>query len=65
MKQYFIDRKAETQMAEHGREELNIRTPDVEKKIGELSGGNQQKVILARWLAAHQGADSGRAYQGH
>ena len=53
MKQYFIDRKAETQMAEHGREELNIRTPDVEKKIGELSGGNQQKVILARWLAAH------------
>ena len=25
----------------------------MEKKIGELSGGNQQKVILARWLAAH------------
>ncbi|HSK68929.1 MAG TPA: sugar ABC transporter ATP-binding protein [Candidatus Limnocylindria bacterium] len=30
---------------------LSIATPDTEKKVGELSGGNQQKVILARWLA--------------
>ena len=30
---------------------LNIATPDAEKKTGELSGGNQQKVILARWMA--------------
>ena len=30
---------------------LSIATPDAEKKIGELSGGNQQKVILARWMA--------------
>ena len=30
---------------------LGIATPDAEKKIGELSGGNQQKVILARWMA--------------
>ncbi|MEA4899810.1 MAG: sugar ABC transporter ATP-binding protein [Eubacteriales bacterium] len=30
---------------------LSIATPDAEKKVGELSGGNQQKVILARWLA--------------
>ncbi len=30
---------------------LAIATPDAEKKVGELSGGNQQKVILARWLA--------------
>ncbi|GGX43179.1 sugar ABC transporter ATP-binding protein [Saccharospirillum salsuginis] len=29
---------------------LNIKTPHMEKPIGELSGGNQQKVILARWL---------------
>ena len=49
----FVDRKAEREMAEKGKTDLNIRTPDVEKKIGELSGGNQQKVILARWLAAH------------
>ena len=30
---------------------LSIATPDTEKKVGELSGGNQQKVILARWMA--------------
>lgn len=30
---------------------LSIATPDAEKKVGELSGGNQQKVILARWMA--------------
>lgn len=30
---------------------LGIVTPDMEKKVGELSGGNQQKVILARWMA--------------
>lgn len=30
---------------------LAIATPDAEKKVGELSGGNQQKVILARWMA--------------
>lgn len=32
--------------------ELRIATPDAEKKAGLLSGGNQQKAILARWLAA-------------
>jgi galactofuranose transport system ATP-binding protein len=31
--------------------ELNIRTPDGQKPIGQLSGGNQQKVLLGRWLA--------------
>ena len=37
--------------AETYRKILNIVTPDVDKKIKELSGGNQQKVVLARWLA--------------
>lgn len=31
---------------------LHIVTPDAEKPVGQLSGGNQQKVILARWLAS-------------
>jgi len=31
---------------------LGIATPDAEKPVGQLSGGNQQKVILARWLTA-------------
>ena len=32
---------------------LDIRTPDAEKPIGQLSGGNQQKALLARWLATN------------
>ena len=31
---------------------LNIATPDADKPVGQLSGGNQQKVVLARWLVA-------------
>ena len=33
--------------------ELQIATPDAEKPIEQLSGGNQQKVVLARWLATN------------
>jgi simple sugar transport system ATP-binding protein len=33
--------------------ELRIATPDIEVPIAALSGGNQQKAILARWLATH------------
>jgi ABC-type sugar transport system ATPase subunit len=47
----FIDRKAESDMAERGVRQLNIRTPSIYKRIGELSGGNQQKTIFARWVA--------------
>jgi simple sugar transport system ATP-binding protein len=31
---------------------LQIRTPDAQRPIENLSGGNQQKVVLSRWLAA-------------
>ena len=30
---------------------LRIKTPSAEQEVGKLSGGNQQKVVLARWLA--------------
>jgi rhamnose transport system ATP-binding protein len=46
----LIDRARETAVAEAHRRRLNIRTPDVEAEVGMLSGGNQQKVMLARWL---------------
>ncbi len=52
VKKGFIDKQSEQALAEWGVKELNIKTPDQEKPVGELSGGNQQKTILARWLAA-------------
>jgi rhamnose transport system ATP-binding protein len=46
----LIDRKAEAAMAETYREALSIRSPDSATEVGKLSGGNQQKVMLAKWL---------------
>ena len=43
--------KEQQELADKYIKLLSIATPDAEKKVGELSGGNQQKVILARWLA--------------
>jgi L-arabinose transport system ATP-binding protein len=48
---FFIDRKEEAQTAEKFIRLLKIKTPNRAQKIRFLSGGNQQKVILARWLA--------------
>ncbi|BDU37139.1 sugar ABC transporter ATP-binding protein [Vibrio nigripulchritudo] len=33
--------------------QLEIKTPSLDQEVGKLSGGNQQKVVLARWLAAN------------
>jgi len=46
----LIDRKAERAMAEKHRQRLNIRTTSLALEVGKLSGGNQQKVMLAKWL---------------
>ena len=40
----------ETQVAEGYRRAMNIRTPSVFQKVVNLSGGNQQKVVLSKWL---------------
>jgi len=45
-----LDTQAEQQVAEKSIRDFNIRTPSAEKKIVELSGGNQQKCIVARWM---------------
>jgi inositol transport system ATP-binding protein len=47
----FIDEDAERAMVEEYRKKLNIRMASPEQLIASLSGGNQQKVTLARWLA--------------
>src|SRR4051794_18219113 len=47
----FIDEAAERAMVEEFRKALNIRMAGPEQVIANLSGGNQQKVVLARWLA--------------
>ena len=48
-----MSRQEQDELADKYIKLLSIATPDAEKKIGELSGGNQQKVILARWMAAN------------
>ena len=46
----FLDKKQVRNLAEEAVEDFDIKTPTVEKVVGELSGGNQQKVILGRWI---------------
>ena len=45
-----IDREAEIRLARSFRERLNIRSSDVFQTTVNLSGGNQQKVVLSKWL---------------
>ncbi|MCB2109879.1 MAG: ATP-binding cassette domain-containing protein [Defluviimonas sp.] len=42
----------EQKVAEHYRKAMNIRTPSVFQRVVNLSGGNQQKVVLSKWLFA-------------
>jgi simple sugar transport system ATP-binding protein len=46
-----IPRRRQDELAAHYIEALDIRPADPEMPVGNLSGGNQQKVLLARWLA--------------
>ena len=47
----FIDRGAERRMAEEGVQRFRVKTSSVEEIAGRLSGGNQQKIVLGKWLA--------------
>jgi ribose transport system ATP-binding protein len=47
---FFINRVEENSVAENFRQALRIRTPSINQKVEALSGGNRQKVVLARWL---------------
>ena len=43
--------KAEERIAQEFKKKLDIKTPDLGRKVKNLSGGNQQKVVLSKWLA--------------
>jgi ribose transport system ATP-binding protein len=47
-----VDTKTEKDITEQYRERINIKTPNMEQRVINLSGGNQQKVVLAKSLAA-------------
>lgn len=48
----LIKRRQENATAEAFRQRLSIRTPSLRSEVGKLSGGNQQKVVLSKWLNA-------------
>jgi ribose transport system ATP-binding protein len=50
-KYYLMNSGAERKNAERQRQSLNIKTADVETVVRTLSGGNQQKVVLGKWLS--------------
>ncbi|WP_309090598.1 multiple monosaccharide ABC transporter ATP-binding protein [Domibacillus sp.] len=49
-KRSIIDENKEKIEAEHYRKKLRIKTPSVLQKAGNLSGGNQQKIVLSKWI---------------
>jgi predicted amidohydrolase len=47
----IVDVRRERRLAEEYRRKLRMATPDVERDVKALSGGTQQKVVLAKWLS--------------
>lgn len=48
----LIDSAGEVSLSQRFVDDLRIRTPGIEQRAGALSGGNQQKIVLGKWLAA-------------
>ena len=46
----FVNGNEEIKVAEGYRKSMNVRAPSVASVVGKLSGGNQQKVVLSKWL---------------
>lgn len=49
----IINRKKENDLVSKFKDSLSIKTPTLSQKVKNLSGGNQQKVVLAKWLATN------------
>lgn len=52
MKGCTVNRKKEKAIVDNGIDSLTVKTPSRDQRVGNLSGGNQQKVVLAKWLAS-------------
>ncbi len=48
----ILDKDLETNLAKEHREKLGIKVPSVENLVQNLSGGNQQKVLVGKWIFA-------------
>lgn len=46
----FLDKDLEKKYAVEYKDKLNIKTPSVDQLVGNLSGGNQQKVLVSKWM---------------
>ena len=49
----MIDRKKQAETVRHWIDALSVRASGIEKAVKTLSGGNQQKIVLSKWLATH------------
>lgn len=47
----MVNKKSESEVSKEMCEKLNVKTPSIETQVGNLSGGNQQKIALAKWLS--------------
>lgn len=47
---FFINRQYETRKAQEVCDQLRIKAPSINTKVNNLSGGNQQKVVLSKWI---------------
>jgi ABC-type sugar transport system ATPase subunit len=49
----FVSDGAEIAIFDHYRDKLEIKTPSWKQQAGNLSGGNQQKIVIGKWLSMH------------
>lgn len=50
--QLQVDKKKESRIVDEFKQKLSIKMASIEQSAGELSGGNQQKIVISKWLAA-------------